>query len=123
LPASLLSSLVSAGLLRELDAFSERIVHDHRASAADRAQTKSMGVVDGVGGGGGDKTSGSSTSSTRSSTSTSTSTSTSSDANVRRLGAAVGDDCLSLFLNPNISEAQWTDKQLRDIVMSLLIAG
>ena len=37
-------------------------------------------------------------------------------------GAAVGQDCLSLFLRED-TEVQYSDKDLRDIINSLLLAG
>ena len=40
------------------------------------------------------------------------------------LGACVGDDCLSLFMTADPKKTmKFTDKQLRDIVMSVMIAG
>lgn len=41
----------------------------------------------------------------------------------RRRGAAVGQDILSLFLENENSTVKYSDRELRDIAMSLLLAG
>ena len=76
----------NARIIRDLDEFSMRTIHQRRAAINKATQGGKQASSD--------------------------------------LGACVGDDCLSLFMTADPKKTiKFTDKQLRDIVMSVMIAG
>lgn len=90
-----------ARLIKELNDFSYKTIRERRktiaAAEAANAASGGNGAGDGAGG---------------------------SDDKSAVYGAEVGQDCLSLFLTSKAAKsAGFTDKQLRDIVMSVMIAG
>jgi hypothetical protein len=126
--------------LKELDAFSIRVIRERRAklaeaaaaaavaaattasttaAAAAAAATASATTADGGGGGGGGRAGGGASSQQQQQQQPKATLHKSSS----RRGAAVGQDCLSLFLDESFASARYTDKQLQGVVMSILIAG